>query len=195
MMRCKILSPCFWYCLLLGICLWVIGFCAFCFYTLSFKFQSPEHSDGIVVLTGAGERISPALGLLTQHYAGDLLISGVHPSVRSHDLIQNLSPELKERVTLGYQAHNTRENAQETSEWIKQKGLHSVLLITSFYHMPRSLFEVQRLNPDIQVIPVPTFPKAADQGWLHGRYAWLLFLEYHKFIFIHFQNWMEGFFS
>lgn len=193
MMLKKIISPCFWYIVLLLFSLWIIGFMAFCLYALSFKFQSPERVDGIVVLTGAGERIPAALDLLNNDYADSLLISGVHESVRPDDLLTSFPPDIRDRVNLGYRARDTRGNAREIADWAEKNKLNSILLITSFYHMPRSLFEVYKLNSALQVIPFPIFPKTFNDSvdWIRTRYAWLLFLEYHKFIATHLQTRIE----
>ena len=189
----KIISSFFWYSAVLAISLWVIGFVAFCLYALSFKYQSPERVDGIVVLTGAGERIPAASDLLGQGYADRLLISGVHASVRPEELLASFSPDVRHCVSLGYQATDTRGNAREIADWTRKNKLESILLITSFYHMPRSLFEVFKLNPSLRVIPFPIFPKSFHDSvdWIRTRYAWLLFSEYHKFIATHLQTGLE----
>ena len=189
----KIISPCFWYLTVLILSLWIIGFVAFCLYAFSFKFQSPERVDGIAVLTGAGERIPAALDLLNSDYADRLLISGVHESVRPGDLLTSFPPTVRDRVSLGYRAEDTRGNAAEIADWVNGAKLNSILLITSFYHMPRSLFEVLKLKPSLQVIPFPIFPKSFNDSvdWIRTRYAWLLFLEYHKFMATHLQTWIE----
>ena len=189
----KIVSPTFLYIMIIGISVWLIGFAGFCLYALSFKFQEAEHTDAIVVLTGGGERVSTALHLLEEHYADYLLISGVHPSVKIEDLTKGLPQEVRNRITLDYVAQDTRGNAKETAAWIAKNKVKSVILITSFYHMPRSIFEVLKESPDLHIIPQPVFPKSFDNSvdWIRTRYAWLLFIEYHKFLATHLQNLFE----
>ncbi len=189
----KIVSPTFLYVLIIAISVWLIGFAGFCLYALSFKFQQAEHADAIVVLTGGGERVSTALQLLEDNYADYLLISGVHPSVKKGDLTGNLSPEIRDRITLGYIAQDTRGNAKETADWIRKNKVESVILITSFYHMPRGIFEVLKVSPDLRIIPQPVFPKSFNDSvdWIRTRYAWLLFIEYHKFLATHLQDLYE----
>ncbi len=181
------------YLLMTGGSIWVIGFCLFSLYALSFKLTPPEATDAIVVLTGGGDRITTALSLLQEDYAPQMLISGVHKSVRHQDLVPDLSPELKENITLGYRAEDTKGNARETADWIHQKQLSSVMLVTSFYHMPRSMLEVLHQNPGLKIIPLPVFPKSFNDSvdWIRTRYAWLLFVEYHKFIAVHLQYLFE----
>ena len=193
MMAKKIVSPTFLYVMIIGISLWLIGFAGFCLYALSFKFQETEHADAIVVLTGGGERVPTALNLLKDNYADHLLISGVHPSVKMNDLTKGLSPNIRQRITLDYIAKDTRGNAKETADWILKNKIKSVILITSFYHMPRSVFEVLKKSPDLNIIPQPVFPKSFNDSvdWIRTRYAWLLFIEYHKFLATHLQDLIE----
>ena len=192
-MRKKIISPILVYLILVITSIWLIGFVGFCIYAFSFKFQSAEHSDGIVVLTGGGDRIDTALGLLKDGYADYLLISGVNPSVKLKDLTKGLPDGIRSRVTLDYRAQDTRGNARETARWVREQKIKSILLITSFYHMPRSVFEVLRVIPDLKIIPYPVFPKSFNNSvdWIRTRYAWLLFVEYHKFLATRFQKLIE----
>ncbi len=189
----KLITPCFCYIGILILTCWIIGFGCFCLYALSLRFQPAEQTDGIVVLTGGGYRVQTALDLLKEKYAGHLLISGVHESVKKEDLIGLLSDELARNITLGYLAKNTRGNAQETAAWVKGKNIRSILLVTSFYHMPRSIFEVLKVSPELEIIPLPVFPKSFGDSvdWIRTRYAWLLFVEYHKFIAAHILSFFE----
>ena len=189
----KIVSPTLLYMMIIAISVWLIGFVGFCLYALSFKFQEAERSDAIVVLTGGGERVQTALHLLEEHYADYLLISGVHPSVKIEDLTQGLSQDIRNKITLDYVAQDTRGNAKETAAWILRNKVKSVILITSFYHMPRSIFEVLKVTPDLHIIPQPVFPKSFNDSvdWIRTRYAWLLFIEYHKYLATRLQSLFE----
>lgn len=183
----KILNHLFLYASLLAVIIWVLGFCIFVLYAISFKFTPETPTDAIVVLTGGTDRIDTAVELLKEKNAAYLLISGVNKKVSTADLFKKTNPDILKKITLGYLAENTKENALETAAWIRHKKIHSVLLVTSFYHMPRSIFEMQLRTPDLKIIPHPVFPKTFGDSvdWIHTRYAWLLFLEYHKFLFVH----------
>ena len=87
-------------------------------------------------------------------------------------------------VELGFEAKDTRGNAVETAEWIKSRKARTILLVTSNYHMPRSLFELCRLMPDIKII---TYPVVSDTLMLDTLWQWpgslkLLWTEYHKLL-------------
>ena len=164
---------------------WLIGFLFFCLYALSFKYAPQMHSDAIVVLTGGSNRINTGLKLIKEKKAEYMLISGVHKEVTKQKLFPSVEPYILDKITLGYMALDTKGNAQEVNEWIKERNIKSILLVTSFYHMPRSIFEIQQLNKDIQIAPLPVFTKSFNNSvdWIKTRYAWLLFIEYHKVIY------------
>ena len=192
-MKKKVWTPCLLYVLLIGASLWLIGFIVFCLYALSFRFHPAEPTDAIVVLTGGGERVQTALTFLEERYADHLLISGVNQQVALSDLAGQLPAGLAQNVTLGYQAQDTRGNAREVAQWIDGRPIRTILLVTSFYHMPRGIFEVLRQSPDLKIVPLPVFPRSFDDSvdWIRTRYAWLLFVEYHKYLAIRACDFFE----
>lgn len=165
------------------ISLWFSGFLFFC---AKVEVETPvklkDKFDAIIVLTGAKGRIDTGLKLLTQEYAEYLFISGVGKDTVLNDLTKFLSeftPQqvefLKHRIMLGHLAQSTQENAQETMQWLKNKGCKKILLVTSNYHMLRSMYLFKHLMPEIDITPYPVviFPISIR----------VLFLEYHKFLF------------
>lgn len=186
----------FSYCFAVVFVLWLIGFCIFCAYALSFKLQPRAATEAIVVLTGGNARVQKGIDLLEQTKSEHLLISGVNKTVTLSEIMERAMPFLQPRITLGYLATNTKENAIETAYWIQQHDIRSITLVTSFYHMPRSLFEIQRLEPNLVIVPEPVFPKRFDESvdWIYTRYAWLLFVEYHKFLVVYTYHLIERIF-
>ena len=93
-------------------------------------------------------------------------------------------PELKDKIQLGYMADSTYTNALETSQWIKENQLNNIILVTSFYHMPRSLLEMHHRLPNLEVTPYSIFPRQIGESthWIYTNYAWQLLLEYNKFL-------------
>ncbi|MDD3669584.1 MAG: YdcF family protein [Alphaproteobacteria bacterium] len=168
------------------IALWIIGFGVFCLYALHFKYAAPTRTDAIVVLTGGADRIQTALNLLQNEFADYLFISGVNKSVAVQDVLKAAPPELLDKITPGYKSENTRENAIEATDWILARDARSVLLVTSFYHMPRAILELARQHPALKILPLPVFPKSFDDSveWIKTRTAWLLFLEYNKYLLV-----------
>lgn len=164
--------------------LWVIGFILFSSYAIGIKYRPIKSTEAIVALTGGSDRIKEAIQLLKDGKADQLFISGVNENVTGYHLLKEVEPKWQEKIELGYWAKTTRMNAIETAEWIKKNKIHSIILVTSFYHMPRSLLEIKRVLPDLEITPFAVFPQSFEENtnWLHTRYAWQLFLEYHKFL-------------
>ena len=182
----QLLKTIFAYFLILSATFWIIGFIVFCAFAIGIKYRPLEQAEAIVVLTGGSDRISKAIHLLQENHAPKLFISGVG-TTESH-LLKEIPPKIKEKIELGYWAKTTRMNAIETAKWISENKIASVILVTSFYHMPRSLLEIKEEIPHLKITPYAVFPQAFGEStdWLHTRYAWQLFLEYHKFLVVYF---------
>jgi uncharacterized SAM-binding protein YcdF (DUF218 family) len=146
-----------------------------------------ERADGIVVLTGGSHRLAEAAKLLADGHGKRLLISGVNRVTSGDDLLRKtgLSRELFEtRVDIGYEAQDTPGNAQETMEWVHGQGFRKLIIVTSSYHMPRSLTELGRAMPEITFVPYPVVPQGLrkERWWRDPTMARLLLSEYVKFL-------------
>lgn len=179
------------YMALLTITSWIIGFAIFTLYAFSLQYRQTTHAQAIVVLTGGVDRLSTALDLLQQEKAEHLFISGVNEHVSLDSLFKDLDANMRAKIQLGYRADNTYENALETEQWLTKNNIHSVLLVTSFYHMPRSIFELQEHIKNVDVFPYPIVPKQVNARWVHTRAAWLLFEEYNKFLVVSVRSFLR----
>jgi uncharacterized SAM-binding protein YcdF (DUF218 family) len=144
-------------------------------------------ADGIVVLTGGEHRLSAAARLLAEGRGTRLLISGANRMATRDDLHHKsgIPPTLFDCcVDVGYDAHTTSGNAQETRAWAKEKRFARLIIVTSSYHMPRSLIELGRVMPEVALVPYPVVSRnfRTERWWLHGATARLLFTEYVKFL-------------
>lgn len=145
-------------------------------------------ADAIVVLTGGSARIDGALRLLDEGRARRLLISGVNPSVTSTDLANLVDGALRDElaccVDLDRQAIDTVGNAAETRDWAAAHGFKSLIVVTSDYHMPRSMTELAAAMPTVALIPFPvTNPDLRFADWWHDRTTFTLLLrEYGKYL-------------
>lgn len=162
------------------------GFAAFLF-SLERAPETLPAADGIVVLTGAPDRIADATLLLTQQRGRRLLITGVHPDTTLTEISRTVpatEEALKCCVELGRSALNTRGNAIETAAWARANGFHSLIVVTSAWHMPRALVELGRALPETRLIPYPVVSRSAREANWQGRLGSirLLFLEYCKFL-------------
>lgn len=146
-----------------------------------------DKADGIVVLTGGDNRIVAGSRLLSEGRAKRLLISGVNRKTTREDVerIAGLDHKIFTCcVDLGYEALDTVGNADETRTWAKSNGYDKLLVVTSSYHMPRSLAELALAMPGVQLIPHAVTPRSfPDTGWwLHVRTTKLLLSEYLKYL-------------
>jgi uncharacterized SAM-binding protein YcdF (DUF218 family) len=143
-------------------------------------------ADGIVVVTGGASRIADAIELLSAGRGRRLLISGVHPSTTSRE-IARLMPEYGHLIAccvdLDHSAVNTVGNAVETRLWAKAQGFHSLIVVTSNYHMPRAMAELSWHMPDVELVPFPVVTeRMRTESWWNVVSARLLLAEYLKFI-------------
>ena len=165
--------------------LWVAGFIAFAAFAITAPpREAGRKTDAIVVLTGGDNRIQEGLSLFAAHSAPHLFISGVHKDVTKDELKalwRGKAPLPPCCITLGYKATSTEQNADETSDWIRQQKFTSIRLVTGNYHMPRSLMELHRALPGVDIYIHPVRQTDLDT---RGRRFWmLLLLEYHKTLY------------
>jgi len=144
-------------------------------------------ADGIVVLTGGQTRIVEAAKLLEDKRGQRLLISGVNARTGRASLlkISRLDEETFNCcVDLGYAALDTVGNAAETRRWAEALGYTRLIVVTSGFHMPRSLAELAREMPNIALIPHPVAAEGLRHKvwWLDGTALRLLSAEYLKFL-------------
>jgi uncharacterized SAM-binding protein YcdF (DUF218 family) len=79
---------------------------------------------------------------------------------------------------------NTLGNAVETRRWTEAKDFHSLIVVTSNYHMPRALIEIGHQLPSVTLVPFPVVTdKLRTESWGTMVTARLLLLEYVKYIF------------
>jgi len=130
---------------------------------------SDRRADAIVVLTGDVGRTTAGRELLREGRAPQLLISGVDPSATPADIQRHSGlsdDELACCVILGRNATDTIGNAREAGALVRENGYRSLIIVTSDYHLPRSLLEMRSLMPGVDLIPYPvrTTPPWRDPG-------------------------------
>jgi uncharacterized SAM-binding protein YcdF (DUF218 family) len=149
----------------------------------------PE-ADGVVALTGASNaRLAEAVDLLAQGRAHQMLVSGVNPSVTREQLRLALGvprPIYECCVQLGYQAEDTIGNAREIADWARRNDFHSLIVVTSDYHMPRSLMEIHGALHHVKLIPYPVVTPSLDaqRWWRSANGARRMTVEYCKFLIV-----------
>lgn len=159
--------------------------------TLEWRYPALPHgttADVIVVLGGgtepnvdprsmvevnaAGDRVLYAIHLYQQGAAPVLLLSGGDidfindsPSTPADDMaiLMEMLGVPRAAMLIQNESLNTQQDAELSCALIKENGFERVILVTSAFHMPRSvlLFEAQ----GCQVIPAPTDFTITVDGW------------------------------
>ena len=141
-------------------------------------------ADAVVVLTGGRDRIGEALRLLEEGRGARLLISGVNRDVSREALAASFATTTTRFdccVDLGFEARSTFGNAAETAEWAGDNGYGSLIVVTSNYHMPRSLHVLKAAMPDVTLTAWPV-AQPGEGGWRTLAVARLLVSEYAKYV-------------
>lgn len=167
---------------------WLIGLLVFANAVAGYApAPEPERADAIVALTGpSAERVNAAIRLLEQGKGQRLLISGVNPQVRPQEL-QAVSPGSARLfaccIELGREAANTSGNAHEIAAWARKNGYDSLIVVTSDYHMPRSLAEIRGAARGVKLTPYAVETPALEGGWWRAAAtSRRMTLEYMKYI-------------
>jgi uncharacterized SAM-binding protein YcdF (DUF218 family) len=163
------------------------GFAWFVYHVPAEEVSLDRNADGIVVLTGGASRISDAIELLAAGHGKRLLISGVHRTTTTAE-IARINPRYERLVAccvdLDHSAINTVGNAVETRRWVKDRGFKSLIVVTSAYHMPRTMAELEKRMPDIALVPFPvvTDKLRSEPWWSSPPTARLMLSEYAKYV-------------
>lgn len=143
-------------------------------------------ADGIVVLTGGPLRLEAAAALLEMKQGKRLLITGVAPSTTKTELkrLAHGGPRFDCCADLGFSATSTHGNAKETAQWVRKNDYSSLIIVTTNYHMPRSLNEFSAAMPHVDFEPWPVATQGMDitRWWRNPRTFLVLQGEYLKYL-------------
>jgi len=168
---------------IIGVVVVTALFIDFTYKTFSYR-QNTQKVDAIVVLTGGKGRVEEGVHLFRESRAKYLFFVGVDPSVIKSDLYRPKQGDPSaDNVILEKASRNTLENSIFGRDLIVRSGVHSVLLITSRYHLKRaSILFRNSLPRNITIIPYPVDSvNLKESWWNHGGSFQLLFREFYKY--------------
>jgi uncharacterized SAM-binding protein YcdF (DUF218 family) len=160
-------------------------------------------TDAIIVLTGGSARVERGFTTLAEGAAPILMISGVGKSVTLQEmLIAHADAATREKIrqqgssiVLDHVAVTTQTNAREIAQFVRDRKLHSLRIITAHYHMPRSMAEIKTAVPGVEIVPDAVFPSGfqRDQWWKHQTSRSLVLSEFHKYLAVLFRPLVQHF--
>jgi len=174
--------------------LWLAGLIAFAESIPRKVADTKSRTEAVVVLTGSAGRLRTGIDILAQGQARKLFVSGVYHGVDVQQilrLVRRQGEALDCCVILGHRADDTRGNAAETARWIAAQKFTSLRLVTSNYHMRRSLLEFRRAMPGVNIIAHPVFSTGfkARSWWNWPGTLQLVIVEYTKYIVALVRPW------
>ena len=168
---------------------WLAGFVVFAYRINNYKLDDTTHTQAVVALTGGRNRIAEAVKILNAGQADMLFISGVGRHISFDDIKKRQGIDSEEndaRIVIGQKAKDTEGNAVESTSWLRQKHINSIRLVTSNYHVDRSVAEFKSQNPDLKIIPHPVYSENIRKKWWKSWHTFsLIFSEYNKFLYVY----------
>ncbi|MDA9708163.1 YdcF family protein [Alphaproteobacteria bacterium] len=175
------------YIILLIILLLISGFVIFLKKIHDNQVNFNYKSDGIAVLTGGKGRINLGLELFNKNRNLRLIISGVDKKVSNKSIIPN-DIKNKSNITIDKESESTYQNAKIINDWASKYKLQNITIITSYYHMPRSMMLMQSLTPTINFYAYPVEKTVSKKTSFTENTLYYFFLteEYIKYLVSHF---------
>ena len=127
--------------------------------------SGPVSADVIVVLGGGvHERPLRAAELFRQHAAPRILVSGVGDDWSNRDLLLKQGVP-REVIEMEDDSTTTRENALFSIKLLRAQHVHSVILVTTWYHARRALKTFEHFAPEIKFYSRPSYYTFDRADW------------------------------
>ena len=149
--------------------------------------DSVQKAQAAVVLGGdlSGVRIMKAAQQAQAGYV-PLVLSDGPKTLLGHESDVNIlyaekqgySPTLFRPLPMPPEINSTQAEAEYVGNYLKQQGIHKILLVTSNYHTHRAAYLFRKTNPWLQVVsvaaPDPAFNPDSWWTFRDGRRTFLL---------------------
>jgi len=142
-----------------------------------------KNIDGIAILTGGKGRIDLGLRLFTKQSNIKLIISGVDKKVSINSVLPSKFQE-NNRIYIDQVSESTFDNAVVIADWAKKNQLYNINVITSYYHMPRSMLLLKKFTEKVNYYAYPVKKEKSKHSNLLPDMLFTLFLmqEYIKYL-------------
>jgi uncharacterized SAM-binding protein YcdF (DUF218 family) len=125
----------------------------------------------VIVVLGGGQHERPvrAAELFQKRVAPRVLISGAgDDEINRQLLLQNGVPD--KAIEIEGKSMTTHENAEFTVARLRAENVHSVILVTSWYHSRRALKTFEHYAPDLKFYVRPSYFAFDREDWpKHGN--------------------------
>lgn len=142
------------------ICIAVIQISAV--YVLKFMQSDLTPADLVVVLPGSKERISYGCMVAAEQDAGHLMLINSSPKAVKQHLARYDVPESVDIIP-GGTSRSSFEDIYTMMEAVRKNNIDSIILVTSDYHLPRTLFLIhvysRAVGKDLDIQYMPTVRK------------------------------------
>jgi uncharacterized SAM-binding protein YcdF (DUF218 family) len=145
--------------------------------------------DMVVVLAGSMGRIETAYELMNNKNIPILFISGANSKVGYDALAKRhlWDPSSSHKIKIDNVSTTTLDNAKLTREFALSNGVDNIVLVTSIYHLQRSLLSFNKVfkNDKVNIIPYGTYikPLEFNSWWNDYDVFKSIFTEYFKYQF------------
>lgn len=178
---------------------WILGFFYFIDHIPEETTKNLGRTDVVVILTGGTFRLEEGINAFANIKAEKILISGVgngftkkslFGKIKNFEILDKIDPT---KIELGTLATNTFENAVETKMFMDLHHYKSLRLVTSNYHIPRSMMVFKRIMPEITIVehPVCTENFRKTGTYLSSSSLKLAIGEYNKTIWFIVYSFFE----
>ncbi|MDY6896229.1 MAG: YdcF family protein [Thermotogota bacterium] len=166
-----------------------------------------EKSDAIVVLSAAQysdeifdrstyQRLMHGFKLYDQNYAGQIIVCGGNMIKGSNSIAESMKNLLVEmgvdenKVIIEAASQNTYESILNIKPLLSKFRINRIILVTSSYHMFRSMAICNKLGITVQPAPVFCYEKNISAFTIKSRFIFEILREYGAIIYFWLRGWI-----